>query len=178
MPSSTRTAEASVEWSNGKYRRFARNVICPASAYSIPATPRISSSGGPSKRHPNFCAISASFMEKAPQSFARLPASLAQAKEGSTAGPRAYSLKRRGWDAAAAAAGFRRATPTTPRTVTSVSAARGTKILSVEEFRSGDVICSPLSRSDSKSLGTTPSSVQVAAQGSLVGEHNDNLLVR
>src|SRR5438046_2441083 len=71
-----------------------------------------------------------------------------------------YSLKRRGCEAvAAAAAGLRRATPTTPRTVTSESAARGTKIRSVEEFRSGDVICSPLSRSDSKSFGTTPSKV-------------------
>src|SRR5882762_3882210 len=63
MPSSTRTAEARVEWSNGKYRRLARNVICPASACSIPAIPRISSSGGPSNRHPNFCATSASFMK-------------------------------------------------------------------------------------------------------------------
>src|SRR6266403_3186425 len=69
MPSSTRTAEARVEWSNGKYRRLARNVICPASACSIPATPRISSSGGPSKRHPNFCATSASFMKGLLNSF-------------------------------------------------------------------------------------------------------------
>src|SRR5437660_4613334 len=71
-----------------------------------------------------------------------------------------YSLKRRGCEAvAAAAAGFLRATPTTPRTVTSESAARGTKMRSVEEFRSGDMICKPLSSSDSKSLGTTPSKV-------------------
>src|SRR2546430_17453748 len=63
MPSSTRTAEARVEWSNEKPRRLARNLICPASACSIPATPRISSSGGPSNRHPNFCATSASFMK-------------------------------------------------------------------------------------------------------------------
>src|SRR5258708_27293927 len=92
-------------------------------------------------------------MKRAPQFFVGLSESLAQAKEGSTAGLQPYSLKRRGWDAAAAAAaGFRRAMPTTPRTVTSVSAARGTKIRSVEEFRSGDVICNPLSRSDSKSF--------------------------
>src|SRR5256886_4874259 len=71
-----------------------------------------------------------------------------------------YSLKRRGCDAvAAAAAGFRRATPTTPRTVTSESAARGTKMRSVEEFKSGEVTCKPLSSSASKSLGTTPSKV-------------------
>src|SRR5229473_5642107 len=63
IPSSTRTADAPVVFSNGKYRRFARNVICPASACSIPATPRISISGGPSNRHPNFCATSASFMK-------------------------------------------------------------------------------------------------------------------
>src|SRR5258708_35236177 len=86
MPSATRTAEARVVFSSGKYRRFARNVICPASACSIPATPRISSSGGPSNRHPSLCATSASFMERAPQSFVGLPASLAQAKEGSTEG--------------------------------------------------------------------------------------------
>jgi len=41
-----------------------------------------------------------------------------------------------------------------PRTVTSVSAARGTKIRSVVEFKSGDVICKPLSSSASKSFGT------------------------
>src|SRR5437660_10743979 len=64
IPSSMRTAEARVVLSNGKYRRFARNVIWPASACSIPATPRISISGGPSRRHPSFCAISASFMER------------------------------------------------------------------------------------------------------------------
>src|SRR6266478_732736 len=92
--------------------------------------------------------------------FAGLSASLAQAKEGSTARQSDYSLKRRGCvTPAAAAAGFRRAIPTTPRTVTSVSAARGTKIRSVVEFRSGDVICRPLSSSASKSFGTTPSSV-------------------
>src|SRR5437773_2853302 len=57
------------------------------------------------------------FHGEAPECLVRLPASLAQAKEGSTAGPRAYSLKRRGCEAvAAAAAGFLRATPTTPRT--------------------------------------------------------------
>ena len=39
IPSSMRTAEARVVFSNGKYRRFARNVICPASARAIPATP-------------------------------------------------------------------------------------------------------------------------------------------
>src|SRR5260370_30389282 len=64
IPSSMRTSEARVVFNNGKYRRFARKVICPASAYSIPATPRISSSGGPSNRHPSFCATSASFMEE------------------------------------------------------------------------------------------------------------------
>src|SRR5712692_2888448 len=92
--------------------------------------------------------------------FVGLSASLAQAKEGSTARQSDYSLKRRGCVApAAAAAGFRRAMPTTPRTVTSVRAARGTKIGSVVEFKSGDVICKPLSSSDSKSFGTTPSNV-------------------
>src|SRR5436309_1621795 len=49
-----------------------------------------------------------------------------------------YSLKRRGCEAlAAAAAGFLRATPTTPRTVTSESAARGTKMRAVEALRLG-----------------------------------------
>src|SRR5690348_3155453 len=72
-----------------------------------------------------------------------------------------YSLKRRGWAAAAAAAaaGFRRAMPTTPRTVTSASAARGTNMRSVEEFKSGGVICKPLSSKDRRSLGITPSNV-------------------
>src|SRR5438876_12125181 len=99
-------------------------------------------------------------MEKLLNCLVRLTASLAQGKEGSTAGARGYSLKRRGCEAvAAAAAGLRRATPTTPRTVTSESAARGTKMRSVEEFKSGEVICKPLSSSASKSLGTTPSKV-------------------
>src|SRR5712691_8796483 len=74
--------------------------------------------------------------------------------------PSGYSLKRRGWEGlAAAAAGFRRAMPTNLSTVTSESAARGTKMRSVEELRSGEVICRPLTRSDSKSFGTTPSRV-------------------
>src|SRR5436309_15818517 len=87
IPSSMRTAEARVVLSSGKYRRLARKVICPASACSMPATPRISISGGPSKRQPNFCAISASLMEKLLNCLVRLTASLAQGKEGSTAGP-------------------------------------------------------------------------------------------
>ena len=45
-------------------------------------------------------------------------------------------MKRRGW-AAGRAAGLRRAMPTTPNTVTSVRAERGTKMRSVLEFRSG-----------------------------------------
>src|SRR2546430_5245446 len=52
----------------------------------MPATPRISISGGPSKRQHNFCAISASLMEKLLNCLVRLTASLAQGKEGSTAG--------------------------------------------------------------------------------------------
>src|SRR5207302_2037525 len=150
-----------VVFSSGKYRRFARKVICPVSAYSIPATPRISSSGGPSNRHPSFCATSASFMERAPQSFVGAVSRVShRPKREVQPAWKAYSLKRRGCEAAtAAAAGFRRAMPTTPRTVTSESAARGTKIRSVEEFRSGDVICNPLSSSASRSFGTTPSRV-------------------
>src|SRR5689334_8330401 len=59
---------------------------------------------------------------------------------------RPYSLKSRDCAAAATAAGvLRRAMPTTPSTVTSESAARGTKIRSVEEFKSGGVICKPFS---------------------------------
>src|SRR5260370_2973911 len=103
------------------------------------------------------------FHEGAPQSvvaFVGLSASLAQAKEGSTARQSDYSLKRRGCVApAAAAAWFPPAMATTSRPGTSGSAARGTKIPSVVEFRSGDVICRPLSSSASKSFGTTPSSV-------------------
>src|SRR4029077_12033206 len=95
----------------------------------------------------------------APQSDLALRASLAQGKAGSTGGLD-YSLNRRGGEtAAAAAAGLRRAIPTTPRTVISDSAARGTKMRSVEELRSGGAICTPLSSNESKSLGTTPSKV-------------------
>src|SRR5208282_211816 len=88
-----------------------------------------------------------------------LRASLAQREEGSTAG-RFYSLKRRGWfAAAAAAAGLRRAMPTTPSTVNSVREVRGIKMRSVEEFRSGGVIWMPLSSMVRRSFGTTPSMV-------------------
>src|SRR5580700_10882429 len=87
-----------------------------------------------------------------------LGASLAQPREGSTARWN-YSLKRRGWRAAAAAAGLRRAIPTTPSTVSSVSAERGIKMRSVVEFRSGGVIWMPLSSMVRRSLGTTPSMV-------------------
>src|SRR5260370_496425 len=85
------------------------------------------------------------FHEGAPQSvvaFVGLSASLAQAKEGSTAGQSDYSLKRRGCVApAAAATGFRRPIPTTPRTVPSVRPGRRKKNRSRVEFRSGEVIC-------------------------------------
>src|SRR6266404_1192852 len=67
MPSSIRTPEARVVFRRGKYRRLAKNVIWPGSAFSIPAIPRISVSGAPSRRQASFCATSASFMDKAPQ---------------------------------------------------------------------------------------------------------------
>src|SRR5215471_11487343 len=69
-----------------------------------------------------------------------------------------YSKKSLDW-AEAAAAGLRRATPTTPRTVSEEMAERGTKMRSVLEDRSGGVSWTPLSRRESRSLGTTPSRV-------------------
>src|SRR6202047_4995457 len=77
MPSSINTAEARVVLRRGKYRRLARKVMCPGSACSIPAMPRISASGAPSRRQASFCAISESFMDEAPQV---LSGSLAQAR--------------------------------------------------------------------------------------------------
>src|SRR6266853_6390211 len=76
--------------------------------------------------------------------------------EGSRYNSKNYSLNRVGWGVVGAA-GLRRAIPTTPRTVTSVRAERGTKMRSALEFRSGGVIWMPLSRSERRSLGTTPS---------------------
>src|SRR5205807_5944686 len=53
-PSSSRIAEARVDLSNAKYLRLARIVSWPGSACPMPATPEISSSGGPSRRQRNF----------------------------------------------------------------------------------------------------------------------------
>src|SRR5258708_22721817 len=87
----------------------------------LEGSPEIEIHGEPSKRHPNFCATSASFMEEAPQfvvwPLQGCPASLAQAKEGSTAAGQAdYSLNRLASAVpAAAATGVPLATPTTSR---------------------------------------------------------------
>src|SRR5437588_12768030 len=62
-PSSMRIAEARVVLSSAKYLRFARKVSWPGSACSMPATPEISRSGGPSGRQFSFWASSESFME-------------------------------------------------------------------------------------------------------------------
>src|SRR5258708_22473430 len=67
-----------------------------------------------------------------------------------------YSLNRVGWGMVEAA-GLRRAMPTTPRTGTSVRAERGAKMRSALEFRAGGGILMPLSRSERRSVGTTPS---------------------
>src|SRR5579859_263561 len=80
-------------------------------------------------------------------------------KLGWVDGRRRYSEKSLGWAEEAAAAGLRRATPTTPRTVREEMAERGTKMRSVLEERSGGVSWTPLSRRDKRSLVTTPSSV-------------------
>src|SRR5438105_6133808 len=62
-PSSMRIAEARVDLSSAKYLRFARKVSWPGAACSMPATPEISRSGGPSRRQFSFWASSESFME-------------------------------------------------------------------------------------------------------------------
>src|SRR5258706_1675064 len=72
MPSSTSTADAPVVFRSGKYRRLAKNVIWPGSACSMPAMPRISVSGAPSRRQASFCATSESFMDEAPLMSASL----------------------------------------------------------------------------------------------------------
>src|SRR5262249_43028064 len=64
--SSMSTAEARVVLSSAKYFRLARKVIWPGPACSMPATPEISRSRGPSRRQLSLWASSESFMD-APQ---------------------------------------------------------------------------------------------------------------
>src|SRR6202035_4467637 len=59
--SETRMALALVCRTFELYLGFARNVSCPRSACSIPATPEISISPSPSRRQPKLSAISPSF---------------------------------------------------------------------------------------------------------------------
>src|ERR1700674_3091793 len=72
-----------------------------------------------------------------------------------------YSEKSLGW-AGAGVGVLRRATPTTPSTVISESASRGTKMRKAVLFKSGGVICTPESSSARRSLVTTPSSVSLS----------------
>src|SRR5271157_515875 len=61
--SETRMAPALVCFTLGAYLGLARNVRCSGPAFSIPATPAISSSPSPSRRHPSRSAISRSFTD-------------------------------------------------------------------------------------------------------------------
>src|SRR5215472_14986502 len=60
------TAVARVVFRRAKYLRLARKVTWPGPACSMPATPEISRSGGPSRRQFNFWASSESFMKETP----------------------------------------------------------------------------------------------------------------
>src|ERR1700692_1581022 len=84
MPTCSNTADAWVVFRRGKQRRLAKKVPSPGLAWSIPATPVISVSCGPSTAQPSLRAISDSFMNDSPDTSA----SLAQRQQRSIGGHR------------------------------------------------------------------------------------------